>query len=164
MSTQLEPLADDLIDLALSEQANALARLRLRWNAIKDFYRPLINAFHRLGLEPRLSGDINLSFTGDAKKLAAVVTVLRGSGFNTTAARPKKGDTSWSAYYSHPDCDTKVWLHFTSSVCRHVKVGTKMVEQDVFEVQCGDISIAEPPALIAVPTPEAVQFDSDIPF
>lgn len=162
MSAQLETFADDPIDLAITEQTLALAKLRLRWSAIKDFYRPIINAFHRLGLEPKLSSDVDVSFTGDAKKLAAVVTILRGSGFNTTAARPKKGDTSWSAYYNHPDCETKVWLYFTSSVCKRVKVGTKMVEQDVFEVQCGDIVEPEIPQLTAVPVP-ALEAD-ELPF
>lgn len=165
MNAQLEPFADDPIDLALAEQSLALAKLRLRWNAIKDFYRPIINAFHRLGLEPRLATDIDLSFTGDAKKLAAVVTILRGSGFNTNAERPKKGDTCWHAYYAHPDCETKVWLYFTSSVCVRVKVGTKMVEQDVFETRCGDISTEETaPLLSIVPAAPEVAFDSDIPF
>ena len=163
MNAQLETFVDDPIDIALSEQSLALAKLRLRWNAIKDFYRPIINAFHRLGLEPKLSTDIDLYFSGDAKKLAAVVTILRGSGFNTSAPRPKKGDTTWSAYYVHPDCETKVWLYFTSSVCKRVKVGTKMVEQDVFEVQCGDILEPEVPQLTVVPV-AVVEFDSDIPF
>lgn len=163
MSAQLETLADDPIDIALSEQSLALAKLRLRWNAIKDFYRPIINALHRLGIEPRLSSEIDLCFTGDAKKLAAVITILRGSGFNTSAPRPKKGDTGWNAFYTHPDCETRVWLNFSSSVCRRVKTGTKMVEQDIYEVQCGDISEPETPQLTVAPVAE-VAFDDEIPF
>lgn len=153
MSAQLETLADDPIDIALMEQSLALAKRRLRWDAIKDFYRPIVNAFHRLGIDIGLSTEVDIRFAGDAKKLAAVVTILRGSGFNTVVARPKKGDTSWSAYYSHPDCETRVWLYFTSSVCRQVKTGTKWVEQDVYEVQCGDISEPEAPQLTAVAVP-----------
>src|SRR5882724_6190410 len=163
MNAQVETFADDPIDIALTERSLALAKLRLRWSLIKDFYRPIINAFHRLGLEPQFGQDIDLSFTGDAKKLAAVVTILRGSGFNTHAERPKKGDTSWHAYYVHPECETKVWLYFTSSVCVRVKVGTKMVEQDVFETRCGEISEPETPQLTVVPVAE-VAFDDEIPF
>lgn len=164
MSAQLETLIDDPIELELAERALNLAKYRNRWNAIKDFYRPIINAMNRAGVEPRLSSDIDISFTGDAHKLATVVRILRTAGFATTAARPKPGDTSWTAFYHHPNCGTPVWLSFTSSVCVRVKTGTVMVEQDVFEVRCGDISIAdEPPALTIVPDAPALP-DADIPF
>lgn len=162
MSAHIDTMMDDPIEILLAEQALALAKQRQKWNSIKDFYRPIVNALQRLGLEPSLSNDINLSFAGDAHKLASVVRILRTSGFNTTAERPKKGDTTWHAYYEHPDCATRVWLYFTSSVCKRVKVGTQMVEQDVYEVQCGDISgLDAPPALTLVPA--APQID-DIPF
>lgn len=162
MSAQIETLVDDPIELSLAESALALARMRQKWNSIKDFYRPIVNALQRLGLEPSLSNDINLSFTGDAHKLASVVRLLRTAGFTTNADRPKKGDTGWCAYYAHPDCETRVWLYFTSSVCRRVKVGTKTVEQDIYEVQCGEITLDEPPALTMVPA--APQIDDEIPF
>lgn len=159
MSAQIETLLDDPIELALAESAIELAKKRQRWNAVRDFYRPILNAFVRLGLEPRLSNDVDVSFTGDAHKLAGVVRILRTSGFETTSGRPKPGDTSWYAYYSHPEVTVKVWLNFTSSVCRRVKVGSKMVEQDIYEVQCGDISaeITE----IEVPAPAIEQ---EVPF
>ncbi len=157
MNTQIDTMMDDPIEISLAEQSLALAKQRQQWNAIKDFYRPIINALQRLGIDVRLTNAIDVTFAGDAHKLASVVRILRTSGFSTEAAKPKQGDTSWYAYYTHPDCGVMVWLYFTSSVCRRVKVGTKMVEQDVFETQCGDISIDEPPALTIVPTPELVE-------
>lgn len=160
MSAQIETLMDDPIELALAESALILAKSRSRWNSIKDFYRPIINAVHRLGIEPRLSNEVDFSFAGDAHKLASVVRILRTAGFSTDAAKPKQGDTTWSAYYSHPECATRVWLYFTSSVCKRVKTGTKMVEVDVFETQCGDITLDEAPALTAVPTAEL----EELPF
>jgi hypothetical protein len=162
MNAQVEPLLDDPIEIALAEGALELAKKRSKWNAIKDFYRPIVNALHRLGVEPRLSGDVDIHFSGDAQKLAAVVRILRTAGFATTAERPKAGDTSWCAYFKHPQCGTDVYMYFTSSVCRRVKVGTKMVEQDIYEVQCGDISSVEPPALTIVPA--APQIPDEIPF
>lgn len=163
MNAQVEPLLDDPIEIALAERAVHLAKARQKWNSIKDFYRPIVNALQRLGLEPSLSNEIDLNFAGDAHRLAAVVRILRTSGFTTNAERPKQGDTSWSAFFEHPDCGTKLYLFFTSSVCKRVKVGTKMVEQDVYETKCGDISgLDEPPALTLVPA--APQIDDDIPF
>lgn len=164
MSAHLEILLDDPIEIALAEKALALAKTKQKWNSIKDFYRPVINALRRLGLEPSLSNDIDLNFAGDAHKLAAVVRILRTSGFNTDAQRPKQGETTWCATYMHPDCPTNVWLYFTSSVCKRVKIGTKTVEQDIYEVQCGDISaiVDDPPELTIVPV--APQIPEEILF
>lgn len=162
MNAQVETVLDDPIDLLLAEENINLARKRQRWNAVKDFYRPIINALQRLGIEPRFSSEIDVCFAGDAHKLAAVVRLLRTAGFATTASKPKAGDTSWSAFYKHPECQTDVYLSFSSSVCKRVKVGTKMVEQDVYETHCGDISIDESPALTIVP--EVPQLVDDLPF
>jgi len=161
MNADIETLAADPIELALAESALALAKSRAKWNSIKDFYRPIINAVQRLGLEPTLSNEVDLRFAGDAQKLAAVVRVLRTAGFTTTAERPKQGDTTWHAYYEHPNCATRVWLYFTSSVCKRVKVGTKMVEQDVYETRCDDISGIETPVLTIVPSAQPIE---EIPF
>ena len=151
MNAEVESISDP-IELDLAEKAIALAKIRQRWSAIKDFYRPIVNAFHRLGLEPTLSTDVDLSFSGDAAKLAAIVRILRTSGFTTSSERPKAGETTWYARYVHPECPTNVWLYFTSSVCKRVKIGTKMVEQDVYETQCDDISTS-------VQTVESVRYD-----
>ena len=163
MNTQVETLLDDPIEIALAEKAIALAKTRAKWNSIKEFYRPIINALHRLGLEPSLGTDIDLNFAGDAHKLAAVVRILRVSGFSTKGERPKKGDVTWHAYFAHPECDTKVWLYFTSSVCRRVKTGTKMVEQDVYETHCDDISMPDESAgLLEMSAPQLPI--NEIPF
>jgi hypothetical protein len=160
MNTNVESITDP-IELDLAEKAIALAKIRQRWASIKDFYRPIVNAFHRLGIEPSLSSDVDISFSGDASKLAAVVRILRTSGFTTNSDRPKQGDTTWYARYTHEECPTSVWLYFTSSVCKRVKVGTKMVEQDVYEVQCGDGNITD-----AFPAVEQVQAEviAELPF
>jgi hypothetical protein len=159
MNSNVEPLHDP-IEILLAESALELAKRRSRWNSIKDFYRPIVNALHRLGIEPGLSTDVDVSFSGDAHKLATVVRILRTSGFTTESARPKDGDTTWYARYTHPECATSVWLYFTSSVCKRVKVGTKMVEQDVYEVQCGDGNLAE--AFPAVEQVNTVMVEQDM--
>lgn len=165
MNAQVETLLEDPIEISLAEESIAIAKKRQKWNAIRDFYRPVINALQRLGLEPRLSNEVDVSFAGDARKLAAVVRILRTSGFDTTAERPKPGSNTWYAYYEHPDCSTKIWLNFTSSVCRRVKIGTKMVEQDVYEVQCGDIGGAVDSILPAPSAPVlAIVQDEEMPF
>lgn len=164
MSAQVEPLLDDPIEIMLAERALELAKRRMRWNSIKDFYRPIINALQRLGIEPGLSNDVDVAFTGDAHRLATVVRLLRTSGFTTSAARPKPGDTQWTAFYAHPNCGTHLYLTFTSSVCRRVKTGTRMVEQDIYETQCGDIVSATVESTELTLVPAAPAIADEIPF
>lgn len=152
MSSNIENLMDDPIDIYLAEAAIALVKQRRRWELARDFYRPLINAFQRMGLEPRLTDAVDLNFTGDAHKLASVVRVLRTAGFNTSASKPVKGDTTWHAYYEHPGCELKVWIYFTSSVCKRVQVGTELKEVAIYETRCEDIS---EPAEVVTPELEA---------
>lgn len=59
---------------------------------------------------------------------------LRRSGF-VPDARPKVKDTSFQTHFRQTDGAT-VWLSFSSSVCKRVQVGTRTVEEPIYEVQC----------------------------
>lgn len=139
MNAQVDTVMDDPITLTIAERALEVAKLRSRWNAVKDFYLPIVNALNKVGVEPRFTTNFDIQFSGDAHKLAAVVRILRTSGFTSLSAKPKEGDTTWSAFYRHPACAIEVWLYFTSTVCQRVKVGTRLVEQDIYETRCGEI-------------------------
>ena len=137
------------IDLRFIEESLELVKRKRRWEASKWVLLPLVGALENLGIEPTFNDSLALNFTGDAAKLYAVVKCLRIAGFSAkVAVPPKKGDTSWYAYYDNPNCKERVWLYFTSSVCKRVKIGTETVERDVFETQCADISgaVAELPS------------------
>ena len=122
----------------------------------------LFRALEELELEPRFDlddGSISLSFAGDGPKLTVVWRLLRRHGYNTHS-RPKKGDTT---FYSFWECEgqARIFLNFTSSVCRRVQVGTQMVEQPIFETQCGEMPEieAETPSV-----PVVVETSDDVPF
>jgi hypothetical protein len=101
---------------------------------------------------------IAIRFTGDGDKLKDVWGLLRRNGFNTNN-RPKKGDTEFYSFWTH-DGHAQLFMCFTSSLCKRVKVGTKMVEQDIFETQCGDL-----PEIEADSTEITVaEVADDIPF
>jgi hypothetical protein len=156
MSAQLEvdTMLESLVEIKLAEAALAIAKDRLQWAGCKEFFGPVVNALQRIGAEPYLSGaTIYVSMTGDKDKLTQAFRVFRGAGMDFTGSRPKKGDSSWSAAFRHPSQSVYVFFQFTSSVCRRIKTGTKMVEQDIYETQCGDISEPEVPQLTAVPVP-----------
>lgn len=102
---------------------------------------------------------INVSFTGDGERLGKVWGEFRKSGWNTVS-RPEKGKTEFYAFW-HQDGLADLFMNFTSSVCRRVKVGTKTVEQDVFETVCGELPELEAPKTEVIP---ADTFADDVPF
>ena len=148
---KVEPVYDP-ITLAIEKQALEIAERRMNWARIKKQAVPIVNALNDLGIEVTYSNDIDFSFTGDAHKLAAVVRILRTAGYNTDTDKPKQGDNTWYAFYRKEGC-VRICLYFTSSVCKRVKTGTKMVEVDVYETQCGDIA---DPTADELPAPQAL--------
>jgi hypothetical protein len=142
MNTALDPLSDLSVDLAIAESRLKLAKIQARWNSYRSFYAPIIHAFMRLGTEPRMDDPdyISVTLSGNAQTLANAFRILRGSGFEFSGTRPKKGDTEWYAFFTHAECPVRVWFSFTSSVCRRVKTGTELKMVDVYETQCDDIS------------------------
>ena len=134
MDNQIE----DPIDEKLTQEVSEIETRRERWLDIREYFLPLVRRFKGLEIEPTFDGrDINLSFSGDKAKLTSVIRILRTNGFDTDAEAPKANSNYWSAYFTDAeDSRTQFWISFSSTVCRMVKVGTKMVEQDVYEVQC----------------------------
>lgn len=80
---------------------------------------------------------VNISFSGDGEKLKTVWGALRRAGFNTRN-RPEKGDTAFNAFWSKEGY-AEIFMMFASTLCKRVQVGTKMVEQPIYETQCGDL-------------------------
>jgi hypothetical protein len=101
----------------------------------------LFLALEEMDIEPKFDlsayGSIDLSFPGDGETLGKVWGLLRRHGYRTEA-RPKKGDTGFTAFWER-DGMPRIWMQFSSTLCRRVQVGTKMVEQPIYETQCGDL-------------------------
>lgn len=134
---------DNEIDLQLDKAAAELAERRALWARHKAELLPMIRAMQKLNPTVRLSGEIDIHIAGDVHVLTAAVRVLRTHGFITCNSPPKKGDSIWSAFFQRGDCPLQVWFKFASTVCRRVKIGTEMVEQDVFETVCDEFMLPE---------------------
>lgn len=165
--TMIEPEALEYLPaktlLRLIEKQQKAAKRFKEFKAVIGSFPDLFRSFEDLDIEPGfdLDGDyINLSFAGDGPKLAAVWKLLRQHGYKNSC-HPKKGDTTFYAFWEQEGY-AKFFMNFTSSVCRRVKVGTKTVEQDVYETQCGEM----PTDLeIEAPKKAVVEVDdNDIPF
>jgi hypothetical protein len=110
-------------------------------------------------------GCANISLTGDKHVLAAAFKALRARGLNTSS-RPEKGQSTYSAFF-HPEGDSlndcMVWLSFSSTQCRRVKVGTrtKTVEEDVYETVCDE---QEYPEVAVAPPPRSQDAHAELQF
>ena len=151
----------NMIDISLAEQQLALAKKRLLWDRHKATLLPIITALTKQGIEPNYKeDDISIQFTGDAAKLRDAMDVIVAADFSTQSAAPKLGDTMWYGWFTREYCPIKLWVHFTSSVCTRKKIGTKMVEQDVYETICGDCTTES----MQLPAPAPVLNHEALPF
>ena len=125
------------IDKYLDQREKDLQAARHSWEADKPVLLPIVNGLEELGIESNYSSNyLNIPFTGDKHKLAAVVRMLRKRGFKTLKKPPQANDTDWYTFYQGHNLT--IWLHFTSAVCRRIKIGTTLVPQDVYETVCGE--------------------------
>lgn len=148
-----------LVERSQAAQKN-LKTFKQTVNALPELFR----RFEELDLDVGFNLEstyINLTFTGDGDKLKAVWSVLRRHGFNTSL-RPAKGDTTFNAFWTR-EGHAEIFMMFSSSLCRRVKVGTKMVEQPIYETQCGElpeIDVEVPATAVVV----SAEDENDIPF
>ena len=83
------------------------------------------------------SNTFDIRFTGPKQHLIEVFKVLRREGYNSEV-KAKEGEPSYSAFWTHKNRPS-IWVSFSSKSCRRVKIGTKMVEQDVYETVCDEV-------------------------
>lgn len=115
------------------DQAEIAAR-RARWAKQHSHLTPLVASLKAIGSTFRMTDHLDITITGGKAKLTAAFRVLGKHGFRLVTERPKEGESYWSGFF---DRDlSRVWLTFSSTVCKRVKVGTKMKEVDVYETVC----------------------------
>lgn len=118
----------------------AKLQIRKRRAALKlhaEKLAPLFADVEALGSEPYMTADwLYISLTGDKHKFLAFARVLRKHGFKLNPVQ--KGATGFNQFCNELE-ELPIYVTFSSTVCRRVKVGTKMVEQDVFETVCDEL-------------------------
>lgn len=154
-------LADfGFIERLLVKEALLIAERREVWAMNKAVLAPVVNALRQIGAEVSLSGSLDVRLIGDKHVLANAVRILRTAGYGFTTTRPEKGDTQWSAFF-YRQGGMEIWFQFSSSVCRRVQTGTKMVEQPIFETVCDSIEL---PALPEDEAKPKLQLVDQVPF
>ncbi len=169
---EIEPQAVDLdpVFSKLSEAHGKLARRTNEWNACKGQYLKFVQEMVLLGCELSADNDFDMHFrvTGDKQKFLQLVRCHRRYGFKPTM--PAKDATAAFWRINAYDAQMGMYFSFSSTVCHRVKVGTKMVEQDVYETHCESFVPDEEPqlqgpasAVAVLPSPPDA-FADEIPF
>lgn len=154
--------------LKLVEQAQKIKRHSEAFQKTIKSRPALFRRLEELDIDIRFNvedGDMNMLFTGDGEKFGAVWGELRRAGWSPNC-RPEK-DTKKSEFYTHWNHEdtslARFWMHFTSSICKRVQIGTKTVEQPIYEIQCASLpDLIESAGVSNVVA--AGGFDDDIPF
>lgn len=143
----------------ISEKKIELRKRRAAIRAHEAKLTALFADVEALGSEPYTDGDwIFISLSGDKHKFLSFARVIRKHGFELPTI--EKGATGFTKLESIGEGDAHVYVYFqfSSTQCRRVKTGTKMVEQEVYETVCDELMpYGEQPT----PVPEPV---NDIPF
>lgn len=126
--------------LRYADKQKALRGYVQKFNAFFRNHTGLIVELENLDLDLRFNfedGCVDMTFAGDGDKFRVVWAALRRARFEPTS-RPAKGASSFATFFEFPLSSEypRIWFSFSSTVCRRVKVGTRMVEQDVFETHC----------------------------
>src|SRR5690606_9295364 len=126
-----------------------------------SIYRQVVD----YAISVRMTNSLDIRVAGGKAELANTIRILRKAGYNTFAQRPHKGETEWAAFWHYPNCKVDIYFHFTSTVCKRVKVGTKTVVQDVYETVCdtgdlSDVALLEEVASTNLPVSSSSSFDN----
>lgn len=145
--------------LRLGEKAQAANANLKAFKQVVGQKPELFRALEEMDIEPGFFLDndyVVVGFAGDGTKLGQVWGLFRRHGYETHS-RPQKGDTEFYAFW---ECKghTKLFMHFSSTLCKRVQVGTEMKEVPVYQTQCGELD------LTALPASTEVALADDMPF
>lgn len=160
------------VDIEMEKKRLELEENTRKWLRSRPKLAPVVNAFEDLATYISVDYQVNIHISGDKDSLIRSFRILRGAGFKTDSPPPRKGENQWVSTWIAPNCPMSIYFNFTSTICRRVQTGTKMVEQAVYETVCGEIEVPtleDEGAILTItaedpPAAEPAQIDNDIPF
>lgn len=144
--------------LQLVERTQNAKKFAALFHSTLTAHAALFRAFEAMDIDVRFNlsdGDITVAFTGNGERLKSVWAEFRRNGFDPSS-RPAAGSTGHACFWNKAGA-APFFMNFSSSVCRRVQVGTKMVEQPIYETKCEEL-----PPLEA--SEHAVVVSDDLPF
>lgn len=134
----------------------------------QEFYNKHVNVLssvlddlEKLKPEFGFSGSFDIRLIGTKHALTEALRIFAKHGIRRQSVEPvQEGATAFSGFL-YGENDLSIWFAFSSTSCRRVKVGTKTVEQDVYETVCDETVIELASNSTAERQPE---FADDLPF
>lgn len=154
MDTNKNPI--EILYEALRKEREDLRTRRLKLKNSIGKIEQLIRDLVEIGCEISFPNTIDVSVTGDKHKFLLLLRTLNRHGLRTP--KIEKGATGFSEFFYPEGSEVTLWVRFSSTVCRRVKVGTKMVEQDIYDTVCDEI-YPHGEAVVAAP-----DYEDSIPF
>jgi hypothetical protein len=129
----------EIISKRFAAAQTVLAEGQRLWAESQAAALPVLEKLAALGSEPYVYEDnfIYAQLTGDVGVLTDAIRALRTGGFKGDS-KPERKSATFTTHFRSPSSPLPIFLSFSSSVCRRVKVGTKTETVDVFEIQCGE--------------------------
>jgi len=133
---------------AVKAMEEAIVSAKQRRKEQRDFVREHWVEIHRVaaGLDVVSEWIVNITFdanssldisvSGDQLVFKGLWGALRKLGYNTNTGPKEEKFSGWSGWFRNPDQDLPLWITFSSTKCTRKKIGTKMVEQPVYELVC----------------------------
>jgi hypothetical protein len=119
------------------ENARQIAK---KMTEMRPVLNRIIGQMVKKGINPSLtftSYSADVSFSGTRDDLNTFFKIMRSEGF-VPSNRPDEEQTSFSCSWTRgeDECNQRIWASFYSTTCQRVQVGTKMVEQPIYEIRC----------------------------
>jgi hypothetical protein len=125
----------------VKDHADRARRIREHARKHGEMYRKVLAVLNKLKIDSLSANldsyDLNISFAGGISEIGAVWGALRKLGL-----KPEKHPGAAETYFTTRfrteagDSGPSIYLAFSSTVCRQIQVGTKMVEVPVYETRC----------------------------
>ena len=80
--------------------------------------------------------NITVRVAGGPAELKSIFRAFRKLGYDPSARPGIKPEESFSSYFRREEGGPEFYLYFSSTICKRIKIGSKMVEQAVYETVC----------------------------
>jgi len=126
------------IEQSLAASADLLARRMAFWANNKAELTPMIA--HATILWPEIEFSVSptgldISLVGSMGDLLGLLSNLEKDGYAVSNELPEESKTYWSTYLNKVG-SPQLWVYWSNKFCERVQVGTRMVEEPVYEVRC----------------------------
>jgi len=135
--------AEEVLNNVIEQRRRAKRNVKFVRNNIEELQRIEAATQHLASNVIRVSFDescnsIDVHYSGGKLVLSSIFSTWRHLGYEPDHRLENEKVSGFSTFWRKEGQDLKFWIVFVSTVCKRVQVGTKMVEQAVYETVCDE--------------------------